>query len=75
MHITTKGQVTIPRTIRNKTGMLPNTEVEFTISDKNNVIIMKKKKRSSRGSDLIKKMRGRANTKMTTDEIMALTRT
>ena len=29
MHITTKGQVTIPQHIRDKFGFLPHTEVEF----------------------------------------------
>jgi hypothetical protein len=54
--------------------MLPNTDVEFVISDNKVIIMKKKKKRSSRGDELIKKMRGRATSQMTTDEIMALTR-
>lgn len=29
MHITSKGQVTIPQAIRAAAGLLPNTEVEF----------------------------------------------
>ena len=29
MRITTKGQVTIPQAIRERAGLLPNTEVEF----------------------------------------------
>ena len=29
MRITSKGQVTIPQAIREKAGLLPNTEVEF----------------------------------------------
>lgn len=32
MRITSKGQVTIPQAIREATGLLPNTEVEFQIS-------------------------------------------
>ena len=31
MRITTKGQVTIPVEIREKLGLLPNTEVEFEV--------------------------------------------
>ena len=31
MRITSKGQVTIPMDIREKLGLLPNTEVEFEI--------------------------------------------
>ncbi len=33
MRITSKGQVTIPQAIREKAGLLPNTEVEFEYVD------------------------------------------
>ena len=42
MRITTKGQVTIPIEIREKAGLLPNTEVEFRI--KGNTVTLKRKK-------------------------------
>jgi AbrB family looped-hinge helix DNA binding protein len=32
MQITSKGQVTIPQEIRNRLGLLPNTEVEFELA-------------------------------------------
>lgn len=32
MRVTTKGQVTIPQEIRNRLGLLPNTEVEFELA-------------------------------------------
>jgi len=32
MRITSKGQVTIPLAVRRKTGLLPNTEVDFIVS-------------------------------------------
>ncbi|MCK4468928.1 MAG: AbrB/MazE/SpoVT family DNA-binding domain-containing protein [Desulfobacterales bacterium] len=73
MRVTTKGQVTIPVHIREKAGILPNTDVEFEIiQDK--VFLKKAKKQPKRGKDLIRQMRGRGTVKMTTDEIMALTR-
>ena len=72
MKITTKGQVTIPAEIRQKTGMLPNTEVEFEISGKK--VMLRKKANRRRGGKLVSAMRGRAGRKMSTDEIMALTR-
>ena len=34
MRITSKGQVTIPAEIREKAGLLPNTEVEFKFDGK-----------------------------------------
>ena len=73
MKITSKGQVTIPAQIREKTGLLPNTEVEFLISGRK-VILRKAPKRGSRGRKLVSTMRGRATTKISTDQIMALTR-
>jgi AbrB family looped-hinge helix DNA binding protein len=73
MKITTKGQVTIPQHIRERLGLLPNTDVEWELRD--GVAMLKKSTgRQSRGRALIEHMRGRATVKMTTDEIMALTR-
>ena len=31
MRITSKGQVTIPQAVRERTGLLPNTDVEFVV--------------------------------------------
>jgi len=75
MRITSKGQVTIPQEIRERFGLLPDTEVEF-IARKNSVQIVKAAKpiRSTRGELLVRRLRGRASGKMSTDEIMALTR-
>ncbi len=73
MRITSKGQVTIPIEIREKAGLLPNTEVEFRITG--NTVVLKKVGSSSRRSrDLINRMRRKATLNMTTDEILALTR-
>jgi len=73
MRITSKGQVTIPQDVREKTGLLPSTEVEFHVSG-NKVFLEKVPGRRSRGRRLVQAMRGRATGRMTTDEIMALTR-
>ena len=35
MKVTTKGQVTIPLHIRERFGILPNTEVEFKVENQN----------------------------------------
>jgi len=71
--VTDKGQVTIPIDIRKKIGLLPNTDVEFLISG-GNVILKKSANQRRRGGRLISAMSGRATRKMTTDEIMAMTR-
>ena len=76
MRITSKGQVTIPQDIREKLGLLPNTEVEFEI-DGNAVRLRKARAgqaRRGRGSALIDHMRGRGTSGLTTDQILKLTR-
>jgi antitoxin PrlF len=73
MRITSKGQVTIPNEIRKKAGMLPNTDVEFVCSGKR-VYIRKTGKAQRRGRSLVEALRGKGTVKMTTDQIMALTR-
>ena len=73
MRITSKGQVTIPMKIREKFGLLPNTEVEFEVDG--DVLRMRKVEvEHTRGRELISKIRGKATTVMSTEEIMALTR-
>ena len=76
MRITSKGQVTIPQHIREKLGLLPNTEVEFEID--RNAVRMKRVAgragRPGRGHALIEHMRGRGTRRLTTDQIMRLTR-
>jgi AbrB family looped-hinge helix DNA binding protein len=74
MRITSKGQVTIPIEVREKMGLLPNTEVEFQI--RRNTVRLKRRTGASsrRPRDLINRMRRKATVEMTTDEILALTR-
>lgn len=73
MRITSKGQVTIPRDIRQKAGMLPQTDVEFFIEG-NTVVLKPVQSMQNRGRRVTEALRGRATVKMTTEEIMALTR-
>jgi AbrB family looped-hinge helix DNA binding protein len=73
MRITSKGQVTIPVEVREKAGLLPNTEVEFAVRG-DAVILRKAAKPLRRGRRLVALMRGKGTKRMTTDEIMALTR-
>lgn len=73
MRITSKGQVTIPAELRELFGLLPHSEVEI-VESKEGVLIKKKKKGDQRGDKLIRHMAGSGTVKMTTDEIMRLTR-
>jgi AbrB family looped-hinge helix DNA binding protein len=70
--VTTKGQVTIPQHIRDKLGITPNTEVDF-IEEKDRIYLIKKSERNGKIGKF-HSFRGAATIKMTTDEIMALTR-
>lgn len=73
MKLTRKGQVTIPRNIRQKLGLFPHSEVEFVIEG-NDVLLRKTHSKESRGKRLVEALRGKATVRMSTDEIMALTR-
>ena len=72
MRISTKGQVTVPLAIRERLGLLPGTEVEFEIDGDG--AYLRRADGLSRGEALVTRIRGSATVRMTTDEIMALTR-
>ena len=75
MRITSKGQVTIPKAIREQLGLLPNTEVEFVVDgDAVRIVKASQPKGESRGQRLVRLLKGSATGGMTTDEIMELTR-
>jgi AbrB family looped-hinge helix DNA binding protein len=75
MRITSKGQVTIPVAIREKAGLWPGTEVDFELRDDSVCIVRAKApKGETRGERAVRLLRGSATVKMSTDEIMALTR-
>ena len=73
MRISTKGQVTIPLEIRNSLGLLAHTEVFMRIKD-NQVILEKKTGTSAQGKYVINRIRGKASVKMSTKEIIKITR-
>jgi len=72
MRVTTKGQVTIPINIREKLGITPDTEIEF-LQDGDRVFLVKRKG-TVQAARKFSKLCGIATVKMTTEEIMALTR-
>lgn len=75
MRITQKGQVTIPVEIRERFGLLPDTEVDF-VPEGNAVKLVKRdsKRAAGRETKMLRRLRGSATVRMSTDEIMALTR-
>jgi AbrB family looped-hinge helix DNA binding protein len=75
VRITSKGQVTIPVEIRERLGLLPESEVEFELVG--NAVRLRKARRPrkpGRGRSLVSRLRGKGSVRMTTDEILALTR-
>ena len=76
MRITSKGQVTIPRDVRERAGFMPGTDVVFEIEA--GVVRLAKAPggagRRTRGQKLVEGLRGRGDFKMTTDDIVALMR-
>ena len=76
MQITSKGQVTIPQEIRSRLGPLPHTKVEFELAG-DHARIRKARSlpgESGRGLRAVELLRGSADIRMSTDEILALTR-
>ena len=74
MRITSKGQVTIPIEIRERVGLLPHTEVRFEVEGNAVRILRAETSTGGRGERLLQRLRGRATSGMSTEEIMALTR-
>lgn len=75
VRITSKGQVTIPAEIREKAGLLPHTEVEFDFDGKTvRLRRAAKRRKPTRGEEIVNRIRGKATVKMSTDEIMKLMR-
>jgi len=72
MRLTSKGQVTIPQEIREKLGLRPGIHVEFDIVGDS--VRIRKTKDQDIGRRLVEHLRGRGTGKLTTDQIMALTR-
>ena len=71
MRVTTKGQVTIPRNVREKLGIVPQTNIDF-LEDKGRFYIVKTTK--TKRTNKFNKFRGLATSRMSTDEILKLTR-
>ncbi len=74
MRITTKGQVTIPKDIREILGITPKSEIDFR--EKNGKIYLVKTDNPKKPdtTSKFKKLRGIATANMSTEEIMKLTR-
>ncbi|CAN5531406.1 MAG: AbrB/MazE/SpoVT family DNA-binding domain-containing protein [Iamia sp.] len=73
MKVSDKGQITIPKEIRDALGIGAGTEVEFERAA-DEIVVRKVTGGQTRGDQIADRLRGRGDVQMTTDEIMALTR-
>ncbi|MGH6671351.1 MAG: AbrB/MazE/SpoVT family DNA-binding domain-containing protein [Xanthobacteraceae bacterium] len=73
--ITRKGQVTIPKSIRDRLNLRPGNKVDFEPTPDGHFILVKAgKKSAARVESRFGRIRGTLKSDMTTDEIMALMR-
>jgi AbrB family looped-hinge helix DNA binding protein len=73
-NVTTKGQVTIPKPIRDHLGIEPGTAVDIKIAPDGQIVLSKAGTPTPPSPGRFAAMRGRVNLGMSTDEIMALLR-
>lgn len=75
--VTSKGQVTIPKKVREHLGIKPGTAVRFEPTADGRALLTKaepRKTRQPRKRSRFAALRGTASVRMSTEEIMALTR-
>jgi antitoxin PrlF len=75
--VTTKGQVTIPKKVREHLDIRPGSSVEFEAAPDGRVLIVKKgarRKAAKRPPSRFGAIRGTATVQLSTRQIMALTR-
>jgi antitoxin PrlF len=71
--VTSKGQVTIPKPVRDHLGIVPGSQVAFRRAADGSIVIEKADATEPQPSRFAK-VRGSAGPGMTTDELMALLR-
>jgi len=72
--VTSKGQVTIPKRVRDFLGLVPGSAVDFEVSGERQVTLRPAGRTSRRPKNRFARLRGRATLRMRTEEILALTR-
>jgi antitoxin PrlF len=72
--MTVKGQVTIPKKVRDALHLSPGDGVDFAINGDGEVVVQKAGARVASKRDRYRSARGKAQVKWRTDELMALLR-
>jgi antitoxin PrlF len=71
--VTSKGQVTIPKRVRDRLGIKAGSKVDFELAEDGRAFLRRIGKGRAEPSRF-ERMRGTATSSLTTDQIMALTR-
>jgi AbrB family looped-hinge helix DNA binding protein len=71
--LNSKGQVTIPAELRRRHGFVEGDEVQV-VEDGDMLRIVHSEPAQSRGARIVRRLRGRASTDLTTDDLMELLR-
>lgn len=71
--MTSKGQVTIPKNIRQRLGLTPGCEVRFAVG-KDGQIVLEEKNAADRGPSRFDAIRGTLDLGVSTDEFMRFLR-
>lgn len=72
--VTSKGQVTIPKRMRELLGIEPGSAVDFELTPAGEVVLRHGKRKVAKTTHRFAQLRGVATIKMSTNQIMALTR-
>lgn len=72
--LTVKGQVTIPKQIRDALGLKPGMPVDFAVNPEGEVVIHKAESSTRRKPDRFEAARGKATVKWRTQDLMNLLR-
>jgi AbrB family looped-hinge helix DNA binding protein len=72
--VTSKGQITIPKHIREAVEMMPGTRVDFQINDQGRIELVKEGESTSEKERRFRSAIGSATIKWNTDELMTLLR-
>ena len=73
-NVTSKGQVTVPKSVRDYLGLKPGVAVTFERLSTGEIVLRPARRAPKARASAFAKLRGRATVKMKTEEILALTR-
>ena len=72
--LTSKGQVTVPKKIRDYLGLQPGSAVAFLFGPNGEVIVQPAEAKLSRVKGRLRKLRGTLTTGKSTDDLMSMLR-